>query len=88
MEQCWVTEHSLLPKFGSQNVLDYLVGEKFVNFVEVAERSAVCAAEVPAFAAEIRRLFTPEELRDYAKRKLSRRRPAWRFARIRELLLQ
>jgi hypothetical protein len=52
-------------KFGLENALDYLIGEKLFSFLHAAERDPLFAAEVPAFIGEIRRLFTAKEIRDY-----------------------
>ena len=41
-------------EFGTQKALDYLVGEKFLNFLEAAETDADFRAEIPAFVAEIK----------------------------------
>ncbi len=42
--------------------MDYLIGEKIFSFVTAAERDPDFAAELPAFIAEIRQLFTAEEI--------------------------
>ena len=51
--------------FGLENALDYLIGEKLFSFLMASERDARFAAELPAFVAEIRRIFTAEEIHDY-----------------------
>lgn len=48
--------------FGSEKALDYLVGEKFINFLEAAETDAEFQAEIPAFVAEIKSIFEPWQL--------------------------
>jgi hypothetical protein len=45
--------------------LDYLIGEKIFSFVMAAERDPDFAAELPVFIAEIRRLFTAQEIHTY-----------------------
>lgn len=52
-------------EFGVQNALDYLVGEKFLNFLEAAETHPDFRAEVPAFAAEDRTIFERWQLAEY-----------------------
>ena len=47
---------------GTQTALAYLVGEKFLNFLETAEKDTTFQAELPAFVAEIKRLFEPWQL--------------------------
>jgi hypothetical protein len=64
IEQCEATE-GIREHFGLKNALDYLIGEKPFTFVQAAEQHPEFAAELPAFLAEIQRLFTPEEIREY-----------------------
>ena len=64
MEQCQATE-KIQAEYGTQRALDYLVGEKFPDFLEAAEDNADFRAEIPAFVAEIRRLFEAGELKQY-----------------------
>jgi len=49
-------------EFGTQKALDYLIGEKFLNFLEAAENDAEFRAEIPAFVAEIKTIFEPWQL--------------------------
>jgi hypothetical protein len=51
--------------FGLEEALDYLIGEKLFSFVMAAEQHPEFAAELPAFVAEIRRLFAAGEIRQY-----------------------
>jgi len=67
IEQCAATE-AIRERFGLESALDYLIGEKIFSFVMVAERDPDFAAELPAFIAEIRRLFTAEEIHTYLDR--------------------
>ncbi len=64
IEQCEATR-TIEDRFGVQNALDYLVGEKFLNFLEVAESDPEFRAEVPAFAAEIKTIFETLQLAEY-----------------------
>ena len=50
---------------GPQQALDYLVGEKFLNFLEAAETNSDFRAEIPAFVAEIREIFERWQLAQY-----------------------
>jgi hypothetical protein len=61
MEQCEAAR-AIEDEFGTQKALAYLVGEKFLNFLEAAEKDTTFQAEVPAFVAEIKRLFEPWQL--------------------------
>jgi hypothetical protein len=67
IEQCAATE-PIRERFGLESALDYLIGEKIFSFVTAAERDPDFAAELPAFIAEIRRLFTAEEIHTYLDR--------------------
>ena len=51
IEQCEAARN-VEAEFGKQKALDYLVGEKFINFLEAAETDAEFRAEIPAFVAE------------------------------------
>ena len=52
-------------EFGTQKALEYLVGEKFINFLEAAETNADFRAEIPMFVAEIKTIFEPWRLAEY-----------------------
>jgi hypothetical protein len=54
--------------FGTENALTYLIGEKFLDFLDVAERDKDYHAELPAFAAEIKDMFEQHEIADYLER--------------------
>lgn len=56
IEQCQAAR-AIEVEFGVPNALDYLVGEKFINFVEAADSNPEFRAELPAFAAEIKTIF-------------------------------
>ncbi|MBV8906329.1 MAG: hypothetical protein JOZ22_22045 [Acidobacteriia bacterium] len=64
IDQCAATE-GIRDHFGLQNALDYLIGEKLLAFLMASERDPQFAAEVPAFVAEVQRIFTAAEIRDY-----------------------
>lgn len=64
IEQCEATE-GIRERFGLENALDYLIGEKLFHFVQASEQRPEFAAELPAFVAEIRRLFTAGEICAY-----------------------
>jgi hypothetical protein len=51
--------------FGTQKSLEYLIGEKFLNFVDAAETDAEFCGEIPAFVAEIKSIFQPYRLAEY-----------------------
>ena len=64
IEQCAATE-DIREAFGLENALDYLIGEKLFTFLMVSERDPAFATELPAFVAEIRRLFSAGEIHEY-----------------------
>jgi hypothetical protein len=63
-EQCEAARR-IEDEFGTQKAIAYLVGEKFLNFLEAAEREPTFLAEVRAFVAEIKRIFEPWQLAEY-----------------------
>jgi len=56
IEQCEVAK-GIENEFGTQKALEYLIGEKFINFLEAAENDADFRAEIPDFVAEIKTIF-------------------------------
>lgn len=63
-EQCEATRE-IEAEFGCQQALEYLVGEKFLDFLEAAETNAEFRGELLAFAAEIKTIFEPWQLASY-----------------------
>jgi hypothetical protein len=61
IEQCEAAR-DIEVEFGMQPALAYLVGEKFLNFLEATENDSTFQAELPAFVAEIKRIFEPWQL--------------------------
>ena len=61
IEQCEAAR-GIEDEFGTQKALAYLVGEKFLNYLEAAEKDSTFQAELPAFVAEIKRIFEPWQL--------------------------
>ena len=64
IDQCDATE-GIRERFGLEDALHYLIGEKLFSFVHAAEDDPDFAEELPAFVAEIRRIFTAAEIRDF-----------------------
>lgn len=50
---------------GAQKALGYLIGEKLVEFLRMAERAPEWREQVPLFIAEIKQIFSLEELQGY-----------------------
>jgi hypothetical protein len=55
-------------EFGTEKALAYLIGEKFINFLEAAETDADFRAEIPAFVAKIKTMFEPWQLAEYLEK--------------------
>ena len=62
IEQCEATQ-TIRARFELKAAFDYIVGEKLINFAEAASRHRDFAQELPRFISEVRRMFTPEEIR-------------------------
>ena len=56
IDQCEAAE-GIEDGFGTQKALEYLIGEKFLNFLEAAETNADFRAEIPAFVEKIKAIF-------------------------------
>jgi hypothetical protein len=61
IEQCKAAR-GIEGEFGTQKALAYLVAEKFLSYLEAAEKDSTFQAELPAFVAEIKRIFEPWQL--------------------------
>jgi hypothetical protein len=46
-----VRPHTIRQRFGVENALDYLIGEKLLNFAKAADQDLEFAAELPSFQA-------------------------------------
>jgi hypothetical protein len=64
IEQCQAAR-GIEDEFGTQKALAYLVGEKFLNYLDAADRDPDFRAEIPAFVAEIKDIFEPWQLAQY-----------------------
>lgn len=64
VEQCEAAE-GIEDDFGTQKALEYLVGEKFLNFLVAAETDADFRAEIPAFVTKIKTIFERWQLAAY-----------------------
>src|SRR6267142_2072189 len=67
IEQCEAAR-GIEDEFGTQNSLAYLVGEKFLNYLQAAEKDAEFRAEIPAFVAEIKAIFEQWQLAEYLEK--------------------
>jgi hypothetical protein len=64
IEQCEAAR-GLEAEFGTQKALAYLIGEKFINFLNAAENDAPLRADIPDFVAEIQTIFERWQLAEY-----------------------
>ena len=64
IEQCQAAK-GIEVEFGTNKALDYLIGEKFINFLEVAEDDAAFSEQIPDYVAEIKTIFEPWQLAEY-----------------------
>ena len=64
IEQCEAAKQ-VGAEFGTENALDYLIGEKFLNFLQAAETDADFRTEIPAFVAGIKTIFETWQLAGY-----------------------
>ena len=73
MEPCkvWIEKceaaRMIEDEFGTDKALRYLIGEKFLDYLEAAERLPDFRAEIPAFVAEIKTIFEPWQLAEFLK---------------------
>ena len=58
----WDAARRIEDEFGTDKALRYLISEKFLDYLEAAERLPDYRAELPAFVAEIKTIFEPWQL--------------------------
>jgi hypothetical protein len=62
----WLTHREatfeMREKFGTAQAVNYLIGEKFLKFLEAAETNADFPAETPDIVAELEMIFEPWHL--------------------------
>ncbi len=56
---------NILGHFGAEKAMGYLIGEKFLNFLEVAETNGEWRKLIPDFVTEILAIFEPHQLAEY-----------------------
>ena len=73
MEPCkiWVEKceaaRMIEDEFGTDKALRYLISEKFLDYLEAAERLQDFRSEIPAFVAEIKTIFEQWQLAEFLK---------------------
>ncbi len=55
----------ILDEFGPDKAMGYLIGEKFLNFLEVAETNLQWREAITTFVTEIKALFEPYQLAEF-----------------------
>ena len=55
-------------EFGSVDAMKYLVGEKFLQYLDAADKADEFRAELPAFVAEIKTIFEPWQIAEYLEK--------------------
>ena len=73
MSKIWISQceeaKQIEVRLGPDKALAYLVGEKFINFLGVAEEDETWQREVPAFSERIRKMFDTQQLSDFSSKK-------------------
>ena len=64
IEQCDAARE-IRDAWGIRKALGYLVGEKLLNYIRASDSDPSWAEKLPLFVAEVKRIFTAEELRGY-----------------------
>jgi hypothetical protein len=67
IDQC-VAARGIEDEFGTQNALAYLIGDKFLIFLDAADGDPEFRAEIPAFVAVIKQIFERWQLVEYLER--------------------
>ena len=67
IEQCEAAQ-TIKARYGLKAALDYVVGEKLINFASAASQHPGFARELPRFVSEVRRMFTREDILTYIAR--------------------
>jgi hypothetical protein len=71
-QDVWVNQCSatwrIREDHGVKSAFDYLVGEKLMTFAGAAATRPEFARELPRFVAEVRRIFSAEEIQDHFAR--------------------
>jgi hypothetical protein len=64
IDQCEAAEQ-IEANYGTEKALGYLIGEKLLNFLEVAERKPEWRAEIPLFIAKIKEIFQSWQIAEF-----------------------
>lgn len=64
IDQCGAAE-GIEADYGTEKAMGYLIGEKLLNFLEVAETKPEWRAEIPDFIARIKSIFEPWQIAEF-----------------------
>ena len=64
IEQC-ESARKIEDDFGTDKALAYLIGEKFLNYLQAAETNESFRKEIPAFVEKIMTIFERWQIEDY-----------------------
>jgi len=64
IEQCEAAQ-GIKGRFGTKKAAGYLIGEKLLEFVRASNTRPEFAGELSDFVREIKKIFTPDEIRAY-----------------------
>ena len=67
IEQCDAAQDIKL-RYGLKAAFDYVVAEKLLNYASAAFQIPEFARELPRFVSQVRRMFTPQEMRTHLAR--------------------
>jgi hypothetical protein len=67
IEQCEAAR-TIKARYGLKAAFDYVVGEKLLSFAGAASKHPDFARELPRFVSEVRRMFSPDEIRTHMAR--------------------
>lgn len=64
IQQCAAVEQ-IEAQYGTEKAMGYLIGDKLLNFLEVAERQAEWRAQIPHFVEKIKSSFEPWQIAQF-----------------------
>lgn len=64
IDQCEAAEQ-IQADHGTDKAMGYLIGEKLLNFLEIAETRPEWRAEIPHFIAEVKAIFQPWQIAEF-----------------------
>jgi hypothetical protein len=67
VDQCTATRR-IREVHGVKSAFDYLIGEKLMTYAQTAVTRPEFSRELPRFVAEVRRIFSADEIREHLRR--------------------